>query len=188
MDERVETVVEHLLAGEQPPSIIRHARISWKLKKSQARKLISKARAAIVARAQERLRDLREWSLAARFELLAEAREAKDHRAALLILQDIAKLENLYERKPDLPEFDLSTPAGVLEMLASMIAARCDGRVGTKDVNGAMMLANIALKAIAAERFDAPLEDDDTRVLDLRKNLKLLSTDEIAKQLSELDA
>ncbi|PKN16501.1 MAG: hypothetical protein CVU66_00695 [Deltaproteobacteria bacterium HGW-Deltaproteobacteria-23] len=102
LEKRLRVVQEWLMQGYDTPDIVRQITTKWEVTERQAYKYIEKAFEEFKARSERRMEFLRAYHTSTRKKLfrdLAAKNTPEGAKAALSILQDIAKLDGLYVEK-----------------------------------------------------------------------------------------
>lgn len=102
---RIEEVLQLILDGGAYPDVVQHAaEKGWNLKERQLREYMGRATDLLVERQERRRKRVIAVHLARREKLFARAVKAGNVRAALAVLADTAKLQNLYADSRELKE------------------------------------------------------------------------------------
>jgi hypothetical protein len=150
-DERIGEVLTFMLHGHRRSRIYEYGKEQWGVDRYVIDNYMTIARKRIYDMAQERYRDMYHWHVVARYDLFADCRESNDHRGALLVLQDLSRLHGLYDRRTELPDIDLSSIHGIQQSLTALFRGIANGSVDRSTLNTAVILANVALKALAQQ-------------------------------------
>lgn len=128
--QRVEEVLAIRLDGAQLPNIRRYASENgWGVSDRQLERYIEKADKLLVEHRQKKWSRMKALHLARRESLYARSLQAADYRTALAVLQDMAKLEELY-----LDERELRLVQRELKELQARMKPLLAGQDGMVDV------------------------------------------------------